>query len=329
MMGIGPKLRCPRHGGVTPAPGTTSRSIDSTVSREFPGSEAVAPRERAHAPGASGIFHGGDNRVVAGRELVASDSAETITPIVIGSDVAAMAFGNANPVGRRVATLGRDQQRVGELEIVGVVSADDAGSSNTGTSIRIYTPMGGPLAVPGPGPDALLIRTVNPAEFLIPTFREIVRAEAPMVPIYSMKTLARIERESRAEIIEAAGASAFGGLMTLFLASIGLYAVVSLAVSQRQREIGVRLSLGARPGQVVAMFFRSGLRVSLLGLLAGLPLSVVAMQVVTSQMGVPRTNVPLVANAVAVSVVAVASLASWLPARRAAGADPLVALRDT
>ena len=85
-----------------------------------------------------------------------------------------------------------------------------------------------------------------------------------------MKTLARIERESRAEVIEAAGASAFGGLMTLFLASIGLYAVVSLAVSQRQREIGVRLSLGARPGQVVAMFFRSGLSVSLLVLLAGL-----------------------------------------------------------
>ena len=68
-------------------------------------------------------------------------------------------------------------------EIVGVVSADDAGSSNTGTSIRSYTPMGGPLAVPGPSPDALLIRTVNPAESLIPTFRKIVRAEAPMIPI--------------------------------------------------------------------------------------------------------------------------------------------------
>ena len=89
--------------------------------------------------------------------------------------------------------------------------------------------------------------------------------------------------------------------------------------------------LGARPGQVVQMFLRSGLRVSLIGLGIGLPLSVLALKVLRPQMnmiGIPRVNMPLIASAVAVAVIVVASLASWIPARRAAGADPLLALRD-
>ena len=152
-----------------------------------------------------------------------------------------------------------------------------------------------------------------------------------MLPIRSMKTLAQMDREKRSEILQATGASAVGGLITLLLASIGLYAVVALAVNQRQREIGVRISLGARPAQVVQMFFRSGLRVSLIGLGIGLPLSVLTVKALRSQMnlmGIPRVNMPVIATAVALAVIVVASLASWIPARRAAGADPLSALRD-
>src|ERR1044071_1523796 len=103
------------------------------------------------------------------------------------------------------------------------------------------------------------------------------------------------------------GVSALGGLITLLLASIGLYAVVALSVGQRRREIGVRISLGARPGQVVAMFFRSGLRVSLRGLAIGIPLSVAALKVVGSQVGIPQTNLPAIAAVVALAVVTVAS----------------------
>src|ERR1044071_8075656 len=124
------------------------------------------------------------------------------------------------------------------------------------------------------------------------------------------------------------GVSALGGLITLLLASVGLYAVVALGVGQRRREIGVRISLGARPGQVVAMFFRGGLRVSLLGLAIGLPLGAATILIVGSQLGMPRANMPVIAAAVALAVVLVASLASWIPARRAAGVDPLIALRD-
>jgi len=278
-----------------------------------------------------GYFKGMDQRIIRGREFIESDSMASVSPIVIGSDFAARVFGAENPIGKRLVTLSwRGSERTGEVEVVGVVSADDAGSSEVGTSIRIFTPMGGPVGVQM-RPDALLIRTAGPAAPLLPTFREIARAEAPMWPIRSMKTLAQMDREKRSEIVQATGASAVGGLITLLLASIGLYAVVALAVNQRQREIGVRISLGARPAQVVQMFFRSGLRMSLIGLLIGLPLSVAALKVLESQVrmaGIPRVNMPLIASLVALAVIVVASLASWIPARRAAGADPLVALRD-
>jgi predicted lysophospholipase L1 biosynthesis ABC-type transport system permease subunit len=118
-----------------------------------------------------------------------------------------------------------------------------------------------------------LIRTTGPAAPLLPTLREIARAEAPMLPMSQHEDAGANGPRERSEIVQATGASAVGGLITLLLASIGLYAVVALAVNQRQREIGVRISLGARPAQVVQMFFRSGLRMSLIGLLIGLPLS--------------------------------------------------------
>jgi hypothetical protein len=105
-----------------------------------------------------------DQRIVRGREFIESDSMASVSPIVIGSDFAARVFGAENPIGKRLVTLAWIGSRpMGEVEVVGVVSADDAGSSEVGTSIRIFTPMGGPLAVPLGTPDALLIRTAGPA----------------------------------------------------------------------------------------------------------------------------------------------------------------------
>lgn len=266
--------------------------------------------------------------IVRGRGFIREDSLAPITPIVIGADFARQAFGEQDPIGKRFTALSWEKEsRVGEVEVVGVVAVEDVGNSQMGLQLRVFTPMTSSLATGGDA-DALLIRTEQPAAPLIRTFQEIARAEAPMLPVRTMKTLADIDRENRSEIIEATGAAAAGGLIALLLASVGLYAVVALSVNQRRREIGVRVSLGATPRQVVAMFFRNGLRVSLTGLLIGLPLGVGAMKILASQGGIPQTNTPVIAASVALAVVVVASLASWIPARRAAGVDPLVALRD-
>jgi predicted lysophospholipase L1 biosynthesis ABC-type transport system permease subunit len=218
-------------------------------------------------------------------------------------------------------------RQVGEVEVVGVVAVADVGVSEYGKGVRVFAPIGGPIAIPIP-PNALLIRTAAPAAPLIPTFRQLATTEAPLMPVTDIQTLAQIEAYTRSEIVEAASASAVGGSIALFLAAVGLYAVVALGVGQRRREIGVRVSLGARPGQVVAMFFRGGLRVSLLGVAIGLPLSAAVMAGAGSQVGLPRANLPVIGCFVALAVVIVASLASWIPARRAAGVDPLIALRD-
>jgi ABC-type antimicrobial peptide transport system permease subunit len=101
---------------------------------------------------------------------------------------------------------------------------------------------------------------------------------------------------------------------------------VGIAVGQRRREIGVRVALGANARQVVGLFFTSGLRVTLFGLVLGLPVSVVALTGLMRALEVPWHNVLWLAGAVTLAVVVVASLASWLPARRAAGVEPIVVL---
>jgi ABC-type antimicrobial peptide transport system permease subunit len=266
-------------------------------------------------------------RDVRGRTFVQADSLASTAPIIIGTDFAARLFGSADPIGRRLRVLSDGGSPQAVAEIVGVVDAADAGDSEVGRSIRVFTPLGGRLGT-RLSPDAMLIRTRMPAQPLIAAFLEIARSEAPLTPVLSMQTLAQIERGKRTEIVQAMGVSAAGGVLTLLLASIGLYAVVALSVGQRRREIGVRISLGARPVQVVAMFFRNGLKVSLLGLAIGIPLSMAALKVIGTQVGIPRTNLPGIAAVVSLAVIVVASLATWIPARRAAGVDPLIALRD-
>lgn len=270
-----------------------------------------------------GYFKAMDIPLVSGREFTIDDRQSGLGPIIIGSDFATQLFGSEDPIGRRLAFPSMEKE--GEKEqvtIIGVVPVDLVGRSEAGNGYRVFS------GLYARRPSVLLIRTASPADPMIPTLRAVARAEAPMIPIRSMKTLAQIEREQRKEIIQATGASAAGGMIALMLAAIGLYAVVALSVGQRRREIGIRISLGAQPREVVALFFRSGLKVSLLGLIIGLPLSAAALKVLSTQAGMPRTNMSAIAVSVALIVVTVAALASWLPARRAAGVDPMIALRD-
>ncbi len=268
-------------------------------------------------------FHTLDIRVAMGREFAPADSASGASPsVIIGTNAATRLFGAINPIGKRLYELANNGKRVGELEIVGVVASDQIGGSDDDDYLLVYLPYTSDRRL-----DVLLIRTTGRAEPLIPALRALVRAEASMLPISSMRTLEQVDRERRQEVIQDSGASAAAGLTALLLASIGLYAVVAIAVGQRRREIGVRVALGATPRQVISIFFNGGLRLCLVGLLIGLPLSVAAIKVLGSQGVVWRANLPAIALFIALIVVAVASLATWLPARRAAGVDPLIALR--
>jgi ABC-type antimicrobial peptide transport system permease subunit len=119
------------------------------------------------------------------------------------------------------------------------------------------------------------------------------------------------------------------GALALLLASLGLYGVVSLAVRQRTREIGIRIALGAYPMRVARMFLASGVRASAIALAIGLPLSVAALKLGLAQGIVlaPQVNPYLIGVVIALVLLAVASAATWVPARRAARIDPARTLR--
>jgi putative ABC transport system permease protein len=239
---------------------------------------------------------------------------------VIASDLAEELFPGGNAVGRRLYRL-RGDKRAGEVEIVGVVDADLVGRSDNQQRKRIFVPDAIDVE------RSLLIRTEGPGEPLIPALRATIQSEARMLPIRSMLTMAQIDRNQRSVMVQAAGAAAGAGLLVMLLASIGLYAVVALGVSQRRREIGIRIAIGGRPRKVALIYFGRGVRLGIIGLIIGLPIGIAGLRFLAMEVGMPRANFPLIALAVGGVVVGVACLASWLPARQAARVDPVVALR--
>ena len=118
------------------------------------------------------------------------------------------------------------------------------------------------------------------------------------------------------------------GALGLLLGAIGLYGVLAYVVSQRQRDIGVRLALGARPGAVLQMIVRRGLVLALAGVATGIAGSLAMGRVLSTVLYDVQPGDPLTLVAVTTILLGVAALASWIPARRAARVDPVVTLRE-
>ena len=272
-------------------------------------------RVRSHAA-PPGYFSLMGIPVVRGRDFDAADRSDGRV-VVIGADFARRVWGSTDPIGRRFVSAGPNRRNLGQVEVVGVVDERAAGDGEP----RIFVPS---LRITG----HFLIRMHGPADPVIPVVRSIASAEAPDLPLVSARTLAAIEageRNSTMRLITAAGGS---GAVALFLAAIGLYSVVAFAVGQRIREIGIRTALGAGKRQVVGLFLFRGLRLSVAGLAIGLTLSLVAVRLMAAAQGDdPPAGILWVTTLVAVVVIGVALLATWIPARRASRIDPLHALR--
>ena len=320
-----------------------SRGFDVADVRVHTADRGAGPRAqetvRAHIEGtAPGYFAFQDIPMRRGRELIASDTAGREMAIVIDSDLARSFWGAGDPIGRRLEmTSLRD--RKGTILTPVERGRVDAVGPRTGVVVGVFDTTGAPLRGAGRiytaagaqwSKDTYLIRTRGNGTAVIPTIRQLVRTTIPDIPIYGngLATLEQLDRIERRDVLQLSAGATGAGLLALVLASIGLYGVVALSVRQRHREIGVRVALGARPRQVIRLFFMTGVRLSALGVILGLPLSVVALNLIaTSFADVVPLNMPLVGVAIAVVVIAVAALASWIPARRAARVDPLVAIR--
>lgn len=171
------------------------------------------------------------------------------------------------------------------------------------------------------------LRTRTDAGALALPIRDAVRAVNPNLPVYALRTQQEtIERAMQNER-RFALLSTFFGVIALLLTVIGLYGVMSYAVAQRTREIGVRMALGAPPSGVLGMVLRQGMRVALAGLMLGLAGALAAQRLLKSLLfGVTGTD-PLTFASTATLLIVVAACACAIPARRAARVDPLVALR--
>ncbi|MEW5928255.1 MAG: FtsX-like permease family protein [Gemmatimonadota bacterium] len=274
-----------------------------------------------------GYFGAFEIPVVRGRGFAAAEYANpsgdplrplSVGAVIVGGDLARRLWGGADPLGRRLVMAGASG--AAPMVVVGVVDEAAAGPSEVDGQVRVYVPYASLYT-------GVVARTAGPAAPLLGAMREAVAAEAPQMPVVRAQTLAQREAQLRRDAVRAGTAAAGGGLLALLLSAVGLYAVVSFGVGQRTREIGIRTALGARRGQVVRMFFARGLALGAVGLVLGLPLSMLATRFVADRLHWPMPTSPLLGVAIGTVVLAVASVAAWIPARRASTIDPMAALR--
>jgi ABC-type antimicrobial peptide transport system permease subunit len=173
----------------------------------------------------------------------------------------------------------------------------------------------------------LVVRTDRDPAVLFPALRAAMREVSSDLPIYGLRTMDDMFQSTvSTERLTVLLLGIFSGL-ALLLAAVGLYGVISYTVGQRTREIGIRLALGATPHSVVDLVVRHGLKLAGLGLLLGLGAALGLVRFLRSTLYEVSPFDPVSFAAVALVLAMIGTFACWLPARRAAKVDPLVALR--
>ena len=270
-----------------------------------------------------------------GRVFDARDGADAPRVAVITERMARQYFGAVNAVGRRFR-LANDPNSW--TEVIGVVRDTGTGRFDDDVLDPIAPPFYSSYTQSGAPTTTIIARTSRDAASLVAGMQHELRAVDVTLPVITAKTMAQDLEESQAEPKAAATFLAVLGGLGLVLASIGLYAVVAFAVARRTREIGIRIALGARSQQVVWSIARGVAGLIGVGTGIGLVLSVLALLALRAGSGpadigigniaVYRPSIdPVALLAIAAVTVVVGVAAAFVPARRAALMNPLVALR--
>lgn len=275
--------------------------------------------------------------VVRGRVFDDRDQRDAPKVTVINATMARLFWPDRDPIGQRVndctACSGIEGQAIsGDVEIIGVVADTKHGGLWEAAQPQIYLNEAQRVrrAV------SIVVRTASDPLALAPAVRRAVREIDAELPLGNLRTMEEVVASSIRPWTVASAAIAVLGGTAFFLAVLGIYGVLSFIVSLRTQEIGVRISLGARPRDVVRMVVTSGLRMIALGIVFGVLGAIALARVMAAAAaaigatGVDTSWVATIRTPLSVGVLlfVVGMLASYMPARRASRVDPIIALRN-
>ena len=268
--------------------------------------------------------------LIAGRMFTAAEENWGPPPVVVVNQALAKRyFPNENPIGKHI-TLGIQHDTAGDHtnvksqgEIIGIVGDVHQKGLREDPDPATYLGWG---TIPI-NDMSFVIRTRGQSAALATGIRERVREVDPTVPVFDVQTMDHVVAESVAQPrFYTALLAAFAGL-ALLLAALGIYGVISYSVSQRTRELGIRIALGATQERVTRFVLRDGLQLAVVGAAIGVVAATWLMRLLAAMLyGVGATDIATFAI-VSVVLIGVAWLASYLPARRASRVDPVIAMR--
>ena len=260
--------------------------------------------------------------LILGRGFGPQDTDKSQRVAVISEMMAQRFFPDSSPLGRRFGTSGPESRE--QIEIIGVVK--DANYESLTEPLR---PMAYYPHAQRPRPlDSFVVRFSGAPDVAIPQVRQAIRQVNPNLPIDEVVSLSEYIGRSLVQQKLVARLASFFGLLALLLACVGLYGVLSYAVARRTNEIGIRMALGARSRDVLWLMLREALTLVLIGVVIGVLASLAATQTASALLFGLKPHDPLTITLATLLLMSVAALAGYLPARRAARVDPMVALRQ-
>jgi predicted permease len=261
--------------------------------------------------------------LLAGRRIYNTDTPASEKVAVVNQSFAEYFFHGENPIGRK---FGFDDQKVAEIEIVGVIGDVRFDSAREAATRMVFRPI---LQVQDENAYAseLAIRTAGDPQSMIAEVRAVIAQVDPRLPITDVSPIEQQLVGSLRQERLVAQLVTFFGVLALVLASVGLYGVMAQAVARRTGEIGIRMALGAGQGKVLWMVLRETLLLVVVGIAIGAPASLASGRLISTQLYGLDASDPVTLVIATVILTLIAALAGYLPARRASRVDPTEALR--
>jgi len=272
----------------------------------------------------NGFFSTMNIPLIAGRTFNAHDTHASQQVAVINQTMAHRFFPTGSPIGRHFG-MNDDPAHSNDIEVIGIVKDAKYGDLDEPTTMAAYFPCTQHTGFYG----NFLIRFApgtNSGQIIAQT-RSLVAQINPNILITSVSSLEELVDRSIATQSLIARLSTFFGILAVFLASIGIYGLMSYSVARRTNEIGIRLALGAQTGTLLWMVLRETLTLLAIGLAVGVPITLASTSIIKSQLYELSPLDPIAIASAIVIIAAMTVLAAWLPARRASKVDPMVALR--